>query len=1250
MAIFFVHIVYMFLLPLPAQEKIKFEQISSEQGLSQNSVFSICQDKKGFLWLGTEDGLNRFDGYNFKIYRHKTEDPHSLINNKVLVLYEDHAGELWIGTQDGLDRFDHELEKFIHYKIPGRDNTANSLGSSRIKAIYEDKTGVLWVGAAGGWLNRLDPQRKKLENYKNISAQPVNPNQNGIRAIYEDRAGVLWIGADKGGLNKLDREKGTFSHYEHDPNNPHSLSNNSVKTIFEDSRGIMWIGTEDGLNRLDRQTGTFIHYRNNPENPGSLSHNYVLSIFEDEDAVLWIGTYGGGVNRFDREKKIFRCDHYSPEIPGSLSDNNVYTIYMDRSGILWFGTNRGLNKYDKEKLKFPCWNAERNSSTTANNYCVWSIYKDKTGIIWFGTDSGLAQLNLTAGKMKMWTHNMENPNSLSNNKVLSIYEDHNGSLWLGTEGGGLNLFDREKKKFSCHKNDPADNTSLSHDDVYAITEDRLGMLWIGTEQGLNRMDRRKNLFTRWKNEPGNPKSLSHDLVTSIFEDHQGILWIGTRGGLNRFNRQEESFTSWQNIPGNPMSLSDNQISCIYEDKALNLWIGTALGLNKFDRRKNTFTYYTTADGLPNDKINGILEDDAGYLWLSTNYGISRFNPGLVSFRNYDIHDGLQSNEFNGNSCYRAPDGEMFFGGINGFNYFYSYRIKDKFHPPPIVITDFQLFNESVNIDPGRRTLLAKSITEMNEIVLSFNDYFFAFEFAALDFTTPEKNKYEYKMEGFDKTWIKKNADSRYASYMNLDHGLYTFRVRGSNNDNIWNREGVSIKIRITPPYWRTWWFLGFLLFFFSLLLFAFFQYRTRLLRQKLVEQQKVQETLRKARDLAEFRRAEIEKLVSAITSLLIAVDSDGKIFQWNETASKFFGIPDDRSIDQYFADVLHEYVPPGKLAEIVEKGMADVEGKSFNNFEIPIDLKDKGVRLLLAIINPILDSGGKKLGFLLLAEDITHRKEEEHRRNLSQKLESLGQMAGNIAHEIKTPLQYIGHNSQFVSESFSDITKFYETVFECLPEIEQSDKKQTAEKIRQTIERCDIEYHLREIPKACNQVVDGVTTVSNIIRSMKEYSHPGKGVMEKADINKLLGSTIVIVQNKIKKTLDIETKFCEELPKISCYPSELNQVFMNLLGNALDAIQEKGCTGEPGIIKISTALEGNEIIVTITDNGCGIPDNIKDNVFNPFFTTKEIGKGTGQGLSMAHNIVEKHKGKIYFKSRAGEGTSFYIHLPIQGED
>jgi PAS domain S-box-containing protein len=1233
-----------FSLPLISQDRVKFERISVAQGLSQSAVFAILQDKRGFIWLGTEDGLNRYDGYHFVEYKHDPDDPTSLSNNVVLAIYEDRSGALWIGTEMGLNRFNRETETFIRYK---QSEIPHSLSNKNVLSIREDKEGVLWIGTIGGGLHRLDRERKQFKHYRKISGDSSSLSSDVVNTIYEDKSGVLWIGTG-GGLNVFHKETGTFSCYRHEPGNPHSLSNDEVTAIFEDDTEILWVGTKDGFNRFDRQKGVFKHYKDNAKNSKSISHNFIYSIIEgDEDNtnVLWIGTYGGGLNRFDRHTQGFTHWQHRADNPDSISNNYIHFIYRDKGGILWIGTDSGLNKFDRKKEKFAHWNVEQDDSSFLINRQVWAIYKDREGLLWFGTDEGFTQLNRATGKHIHWSHDPNNPNSLSCDRVQEIYEDRAGMLWLGTHGGGLNRFDRQKKKFTRYKNDPSDTNSLSHNIVYAIFEDSAGELWIGTEEGLDRLDRKTGYFTHWINDPGNSSSLSNNVINTIYEDSSKTLWIGTEGGLNRFDRKNGTFRHWMKEPSDPGSISDNLVIQIYEDQSGTLWIGTAWGLNKFDRENDQFTRFNRKHGLPNERIYGILEDEHGRLWLSTNRGISRFDPSTEEFRNYDVHDGLQSNEFHGGSCYKSADGGMFFGGINGFNFFYPNKIEDNPHTPPIVITDFRILNEPAAI--GEDSPLKQAISEADEIVLSYRHYVFSFEFAALDFTTPGKNRYKYKMEGFDKGWIRTDAGKRFVSYTNLSPGHYIFMVRGSNNDGIWNEEGVSIDIIIKPPFWLTWWFKIVLGVAFIWMLFFGYRYRTKRLRRKLDHQKRVQDILRKSRDLADFRRAEVEKLIAAISALLIAVDSNGEIFQWNETAEKCFGIKGTRTRGQLFVDVLRDYIPGDKLEEIMDRGLGEGHDTPIKNFEIPIDLKDKGTRLLLSAVNPILDRSGKKLGFLLLAEDITRRKEEERQRNLSQKLESLGQMAGNIAHEIKTPLQYIAHNGQFVCDSFRDLVKFFEMVNECLNEIENSDKKHVAEKIKQIIDEYDIREILKEIPKASDQIVSGVSKVSNIIQSMKEYSHPGRGVMEKADINKLLESTVVLVRNEKNKTLEIETELYKQLPQVACYPGELNQVFMNLLINAADAIQEKG---EPGFIKITTAREGGEVIVSMSDNGCGIPDSIKDNVFNPFFTTKEVGKGTGQGLSTAYKIIiEKHKGKLYFKSSTGEGTTFYIHLPFQGE-
>jgi PAS domain S-box-containing protein len=605
--------------------------------------------------------------------------------------------------------------------------------------------------------------------------------------------------------------------------------------------------------------------------------------------------------------------------------------------------------------------------------------------------------------------------------------------------------------------------------------------------------------------------------------------------------------------------------------------------------------------------------------------------------------------FNLGAYYKSQSGEVFFGGVNGFVSFFPGEVKTNLHSPNIVITDFKIFNQSVGV--GK--YLEKSITETREIFLTHKENMFSFELAALDFTWPENNQYQYKMEGFDKNWIETDAKNRLAQYTNLGHGEYTFKVKASNNDGVWNETGISLKITITPPYWKTWWFRIVLGLSFVLLLLFFYLQRTRRLRKKLSMQQRIQEILKQshdkmeqARDLAEFRRAEIEKLISAISSLLIAVDSNGKIFQLNETAEKFFNIPNSQTSGQLFIEVLKDYISPGMLNMMIEKGLG--KDNIYDNFEISIQFKDGGAKLLLGIINPLVDREGQKLGFLLLAEDITHRKEDEMRRNLAQKLESLGKMTRNIAHEIKSPLQYIGNNSYFILDAFENLVKFVDTLKQSLTNIAKSNPIHVKEKIEKIVEEYDIPYILEEGPKASDQIVRGVSRVSTIIQSMLNYTHPGRSVLEQANIHELFENTLIFIRSKKKEVFEIETEFAQDIPKVLCYPGEMIQVFMNLLINAADAVQEKGT---PGLIKITTSYNENEVVIAITDNGCGIPDEIKDNIYNPFFTTKEVGKGTGQGLSLVHNIVtERHKGRIYFESQVGEGTTFYVHLPLPSED
>ena len=818
------------------KDNLKFERIAIEQGLSQNTIYCIRQDRKGFMWFGTQDGLNKFDGYDFKVYKHDPQNPNSLSNNVVRAIHESRDGTLWIGTNGGglnklvLEGTDRTEETFTLFKHDSQN--PNSLSDNYVLSIHEDsrhRGEVLWIGTRYGGLNKFEVKTGRITRYQNDPGNANSLSDNYIISIYEDQAGTLWIGTYGGGLNKFDREKEIWDRYQYASMNPEDLGHNQIRTIYQDRAGTLWIGTGGGLDKLvlegsNRQNGAITHYHHNPNDPASLSANAVWSIFEDQSGRFWIGT-GIGLNQFDRVTEKFQRHHHDPDDPSSLSDNYVRAIGEDRSGMLWIGTwNGGLNKLDHRRGMFAHYRNIPNDANSLSHNNVRAIYAGRDSVLWIGTRGG--GLNKFDRKKKIFTHYAEDPNGLSHNYVWSIFEDRAGEFWIGTYGDGLKKFDRQQERFTHYRHDPANPYSLSHKHVTPIYEDRTGVLWIGTDGGgLNRFDRAEETFKHYKHDANDSTSLSHDGIWSILQDRAGTLWIGTAGGgLNEFDAKSETFKSYKNDPHDSLSLSNNHVFCIHEDSrnAGILWLGTwGGGLNKFDTATGKFVHYTEKDGLPNDVIYGILEDDHGNLWLSTNKGISRFNLQTETFKNYNIHDGLQSYEFNGGAYHKSESGEMFFGGINGFNAFYPGEIKDNTYIPPLVITAFKKFDQ----------IAKRDIAAADEIALSYRDKYLTFEFVALDYTNPEKNQYAYKMEGFDENWINAGA-RRFVSYTNLDPGNYVFKVKGSNNDGVWNEEGVAVKIAIAPPPWKTWWAYALYVLLVTSLLYGIRRYELNRLRLK----------------------------------------------------------------------------------------------------------------------------------------------------------------------------------------------------------------------------------------------------------------------------------------------------------------------------------------------------------------------------------------------------------------------------------
>ncbi len=791
-------------------DDLEFTHLTSQDGLASNSVFSILQDSKGFLWFGTYDGLCRYDGYNIKVFRHIEGDTTSLNDNKIRALCEDKFGSIWIGTwSGGLSKYSPGTEKFTNY-VHNKD-APHSISSNTILALYFDESNFLWIGTNGGGLNKLDLENQIFYHFRHDPHDPATISDDDVYSIIEGQDGKLWIGTGDCHLNSFDRVSNKFQSFYLTTKGIERYLNDRVCSLLEDSAGNIWVGTTgNGIFQFNMWTNNIL--QNLYETKNFICSNYIWKIIKDRDGLFWIGTENGGLGKFNPLTNEFKCFQKDSKNPRGLNDNSIISIYEDRSGILWYGTwNGGVNKYNKFEKKFKKYSHDSENPYTLSANSIFAIYVDNYGDLWISTDLyGLNRMRKGGNQFEHYFNNPQDPNSISSNTIYSICEDKYNNLWIAGEGG-LSKFNRNANNFQHFKHNPEDSSTICANRISQIFCDSRGNVWIGVAGG--RLDKlakgEKGVIHFWHN-PNNKKSISKELIFDFAEDINGNLWIGTwGGGLVMFDTEKEEFIHYRNDPQNEFSLSNNEVSVIHLDKTGVFWIGTnGGGLNKFDIQKRTFKRYSEKNGLPSNVVCGILEDDHSSLWISTYKGLSMFDTKKESFRNFSIEDGLQGIEFNNWAYFKDSDGKMYFGGTNGFNVFHPDSLKDNTNIPQVVITNFQLLHKpvAVGFDPlWNRTILEKSISETELIELSHDDNIISFEFAALDFRNPIKNKYAYILEGFDEEWTNTDGRLRYVTYTNLNPGEYNFRVKGSNNDGIWNETGASLKLIVNPPWWATWW-------------------------------------------------------------------------------------------------------------------------------------------------------------------------------------------------------------------------------------------------------------------------------------------------------------------------------------------------------------------------------------------------------------------------------------------------------------
>ncbi len=862
-----------------AQQNVKFTHITTDNGLSQNTVPAILKDKYGFMWFGTEEGLNRYDGYHFIVYRNNPKDKNSIAGNGINVLYQDKAGNLWVGTRDGLSFYNRANDSFVnYYSVAGNPKT---LSNNSVTAIREGEPGVLWIGTYQG-LDLLNQKTNEITRHADNGKKPGNLSIASVTAIIKDGRQRLWVGTETG-LSVLNNRTGNFTTYLHNDQDAKTVNSNFISALADDGKGNIWVGTHDkGIDKLDPETGVFQHHEYNPAGNLGLSNNTVFSITPTENGCLWIGTEYG-LDFYNSQGSTFTTYTTSTNDNSNLSVASVRAIFMDSSGILWVSTfEGGINKYDKNLPLFNVYHYQVGNARGLTYGVISSFADAGNGKIWVGTDgAGLDLLNNSSRQFTHYMHQQGSKNTISSNAVIALLKSKTGNgLWIGTYAGGLDLFDTEKQTFTVYAKGNGDN-QLSDDRVFALLEDKRNNLWIGTNGGgVNVLNLSTQKITRYMPEAGNEKSVSNKDIRCFFEDRDGDIWIGTySGGISIYHWATNTFTHLTKANSN---LSSDIVYCFSGDRNGNIWVGTfGGGLDKYDRVHNKFTAYTTENGLSNNSVNSIIEDDKGFLWISTDNDLNRFDAKNNSFKNYRLQNGLQNHEFSLNAGFKAITGEIYFGGISGFNIINPDVIPENKNIPPVVITDFRLFNKSV-VPGAENSPLKQSIVDTRTIRLNYTQSVFTFEFSALDYTIHEKNQYAYKLENFEKDWNYVGNEHK-ATYTNLNPGEYVFRVKAANNDGVWNQKGVSIKIIIVPPFWLTWWFKLLAVLFTGFFIYVIFQFRTKSVqeqKQALEKQvaERTYEVLRQAKNLqllntelqasSKEMQAQSEKLISLNTELL----------------------------------------------------------------------------------------------------------------------------------------------------------------------------------------------------------------------------------------------------------------------------------------------------------------------------------------------------------------------------------------------
>lgn len=1179
-------------------EQLKFNNLTRKHGVSGSEIRNVIQDDHGRIWFGTRyNGVNVYNGYDIKVFSHNPNDVNSLAGDPAFAVYKDRKGEIWVSTLGaGLCKFNPQDESFTTYRhIPG-DST--SIWDNSVQLTFEDSFGNFWVAAANG-LDRMDRETGVFTHFSFDPEEEVAPGNQNIKVFYQARDGSLWLGLRRGGLRRIDPETGQIlESYMHDPNDTNSISDNNVFAILEDHEGTFWVGTWQGLNILDRSTGTFSHIYADASDECALSDRRIFALYQDSRKSLWVGT-GVGLNKYNYKTGEFSRYLNDPNDPHSLVHNEVLHLYEDNSGILWISTLAGMSMLDLSPPKFTSYQAT-SAANSINSNDVEALLQDSKGKIWFAAEETLNRLDPQSEEIKQFTPGRKPWGPLG--YIDDIFEHSDGMFWLGTQNG-LFLFDPEKESFNRFREHP--NFPLG-EEIRQIEIDSSGFLWLNVQGvGLKKLNPLTGEVIRhYYHDPEDASSISDDYINHMVLTDANILWIGSEGGLDRLDITSGILKRYSFHPAGKQGRNpSNDVQHIYIGQDETLWISTISGLNQLNPASGKYTTLTAEHGLPGNLVKWTSEDSLGNLWIGTANGLVCYdNTQTQKFRLYDEADGLSGVELS-NDMLICNCGEIYFVSKNkGVNVFLPDRIVDNVYIPPVILTDFQLYNRSIE-KYGEDSVLPGPINDVDKLRLSQDQSVFTIHFAALNYKTPEKNLYQYKLEGFDPDWSPESV-KRSATYTNLDAGEYTFRVRASNNDGVWNTEGKSIKIIILPPWWESLWFRATMAVILLFLIYSAYRLRVESVhrRNRLLE------------DLVKERTSELEKSEARFRGLSestyegIVMHDQGKIIDANQAILNIL----DYSRSEFVGGEVKNFVSPKSWNLVVEnirlqyEEPYEAEGIKKDGTTVPIEIHAKNVPYQY----------NKQIRVAAI-RDITQRKDTEKTlREAKEKAEAASRaksvFLANMSHDLRTPLNGILGYTQILEHDTSISSK--------------------QKRVLSIIQKSG-EYLLM--------------LINDILDLARADAHKIELDPQPFDLAALISDVCELMQSRAKaKNLNCLTQIGELPSAVLGDERRLRQVLVNLLGNAIKFT-------EKGSVKLTVQkaeAEIDRIRFAVSDTGIGIAPKDIEHIFDAFEQVREIGqqdKGSGLGLAISDELVKMMQGNLQVESEVGKGSTFWfdIYLP-----